>query len=62
MTIGAREIYDRVVAVDNKVDTLVGANLDARLRALERWRYVAGGAALTAGTAIGWLLQMHGGG
>lgn len=59
-TVGAREIYDKLVHVETKVDALPTTDHEARIRALERWRYAAGGALALASTAVGWLLTLHG--
>ncbi|HET8581778.1 MAG TPA: hypothetical protein VFL65_00890 [Jatrophihabitans sp.] len=62
MTIGAREIYDKIVHVETKLDALPIADHETRIRALERWRYAAGGSlAMSAGAVVGVLAQLRGG-
>lgn len=69
ITVGAKEIYDGLLRVESKLDGLPIADhakrLDdheSRIRSVEHWRYATGGAIGLAATALGWLLQLRGGG
>jgi hypothetical protein len=68
-TVSARDMYDGIQRLESKVDlltTAIGslptADHETRIRALERWRYAAGGGLALGGAAIGWLLQLRGSG
>lgn len=60
-TVSAKDIYDAVKSLEATVRALPTTDHEQRIRALERWRYAAGGGLALGAAAIGWLLQLKGG-
>lgn len=58
ITVGAKEIYDKLVHVESKLDALPTIDHEQRIRSLEKWRYATAGGIALGAAAIGWLLEI----
>lgn len=50
------EVMARLASIDKKLDGV--AQLEARVRALEQWRYLIVGAGAVAGALADWLVRL----